>query len=124
MNLSSPLDIAIALITGFDKKDWDAVAPYFDSANQRRFLPWTEEHKEKFVQYVEKKTSPIIPINIKEINNVRVAPEFFPEGSVIVKIGETTNKIVVITLLKEGEKYLFEDISLLSISDFNVLKKI
>lgn len=124
MNLSNPLDIVIALLTAFDKKDWDAIVPYFDSANQRRFLPWSEEHKQKFVQYIEKKTSPIIPFNIKEIQDVRAAPEFYPEGSVIVKIGETTNKIIVITLLKEGEHYLFEDISIPSITEFNELKKI
>ena len=69
MNLSNPLDIVIALLTAFDKKDWDAIVPYFDSANQRRFLPWSEEHKQKFVQYIEKKTSPIIPFNIKEIQD-------------------------------------------------------
>ena len=108
--MSDPKQVANKVLVAFQDKDIDTLFSLLNQANRKKFgLVLTEETREKLMNYVEGELEHMD--DSREVEELRKAPSFVGEGGVVAKVCETSKRVVTIILTKEGDNFLFEDIS-------------
>ena len=119
INLKDPLSVANRILNALRNDDIDSIISLFNEANRRKFKDITDEKRNQLRKHVEKHKS--IIIDVEKVNEIKKAPSFMGEGSVVIKLKEVGREVFVIALTKEGDNYYFDDINSPSVKKYEQL---
>jgi len=120
--MNNPRDVANEVVRCIKEGDIDSLVALFSAVNRRKFGPNEDSSRQKMMKVLDKKRRQIGDVN--EVGELRESPSFNGPGGVIAYLREEGDEAFVVTLKKEGDDYVFDDINSPSVASYQSLKLI
>jgi uncharacterized protein YkuJ len=110
-------DVANEVLRCVREGDIDKLVGLFSAVNRKKIAVLDDKTRERLAKFLEKSKR-------MQVGELRDGPTFLGPGSIVAKIRQDGDEVFVISLKKEGDKYVFDDIDSPSVDVYNALKKI
>jgi len=120
--MKDPRKVADEVVRCIRARDLEGLAALFDEVNRRKFGPVTEANRPQLMKLVEKKAWKIG--NVTKVGELREAPSFAGIGGVVALLRREVYNVFVVTLKKEGDDYVFDDINSPPVASYLAMKVI
>jgi hypothetical protein len=115
-------DIADEVLRCIREGNIDKLVPLFSAANRRKFAVLDEKTRERLGKFLEKSKGNLG--DVTKVSELREGPSFMGPGSIVAKIRQDVKEVFVVSMKKEGDRYVFDDIDSPSINEYNALKNV
>jgi hypothetical protein len=118
--MNNPRDVANEVVRCIREGDIDGLVASFSAVNRRKFGPDINANRPKLMKILDKKRRQIG--DVTEVGELREAPAFDGPGGVVAYLREEGDEVFVVTLKKEGDGYMFDDVNSPSSASYQSLK--
>jgi uncharacterized protein YkuJ len=120
--MNNPRDVANEVVRCVREQDIEGLVALFSAVNRRKFGPDINASRPKLMKVLAKTLRQIG--DVTEVGELREAPSFEGAGGVVAYLREEGDEVFVVTLKKEGDDYVFDDINSPSVASYQSLKLI
>jgi hypothetical protein len=120
--ISDPAKACNYVLAAIHDEGMEKIASILSEENRKDLLPLIGDNREEMSQLIREGRELIG--DVRKITELRKGPPFLGEGAVIGKVRVIQEEVIVVTMVKEGEFYYFDDLGSPSLRMYGELEKI